>query len=223
MKLVDKNNKNYQTMSSEVLMVIDRKGKKRERYFNHLKKYKNKLTKSLIKFYLPSTVKGTSLLTHSQDGADDNLQWIYLPALRSLQQIKGDKGKESFMGSDFTYADVAGRQISQDRHSLVKEDDKYYYIRSIPKKGDDLYSKINLLIDKEINVPLRVVFYNKKGEKIKTLKNDENKIKKLGSLYMITESIMINHKVEGSTKLMVSNIKLNPPISDHDVGIKGLK
>ena len=108
MDKVDRNNKKIETMSSEVLMSIIRGKDKRERNFYHLKKYKGGTTKSLLKFYLPSTIKGTSLLTHSKDNENSKTQWIYLPALKALTQITGARENESFMGSDFTYSDVAG-------------------------------------------------------------------------------------------------------------------
>ena len=221
MKMVDKNNKNLKTMSSEVLMVIKSKQGVRKRNFYGLKKYKNNLTKSLIKFYLPTTVKGTALLTHLKDGQENKLQWMYLPALKATNRISGEKENDSFMGSDFTFSDVAGRQLNQDRHSLVKEDKKYYYVRSIPKKKSDIYSKINLLVSKKIPVPIRAVFYNRKGKKLKTLKNES--IKKIGPMYVVDKAVMENHQTGGSTELLVSNIERNISLSDNDVGIKGLQ
>ena len=221
MQTVDKNNKNLKTMSSEVLMVIKGPNGTRERNFYHLKKYDKPLTKSLIKFYLPATVKGTSLLTHSEDGKEKNIQWVYLPALKSLNRISGDKEKDSFMGSDFTYSDVAGRQLNQDTHRLLKEDEKYYYIRSTPKRKEDLYSKINILVSKKAPIVLKAIFYDREGKKFKTLSN--KKIKKIGPMYVVTKSIMKSHAINSSTTLDVSNIKKDISISDNDVGIKGIR
>ena len=222
MTAVDHNNKSFETMRSEALMVIrDSEGGTRERNFNHLVKYKDALRKSLIKFYLPATVKGTSLLTHAKDGEQDNTQWIYFPALKALNQIKGGKKKESFMGSDFTYADVAGRQLNQDTHTLLKEDEKYYYVRSIPNDTNDLYSKITLLVDKNMPVPLKIIFYDQDRKKLKSLTN--KKVTKIEETHIVTSSIMENHQTGGKTELTISNIERNIPISDNDVGIKGLK
>ena len=222
MKKIDDNNKNYKTLSSEVFMAISNEQKeKRERNFYNKKKYNGELSKALIKFYLPATVKGTSLLTHSIDGQTDNTQWIYLPALKSLNQIKGDKKRDSFMGSDFTYSDVAGRQLNQDEHTLVKEDEKYYYIRSVPKDPSDPYSKMNIIVSKKMPVPIKVTFYGKEGQKIKHLLNKN--VKKIKDTYFVTESIMNNDITGGSTMLIISNIQIDTPISDNDVGIKGLK
>ena len=221
MARVEKNNKNLKTMSAEVLMIITNESGKRERNFYLLKKHHKKVTKSLIKFFLPTVIKGTSLLTHSTEGLAEKLQWIYLPALKSLQQITGNKKQESFMGSDFTYSDVAGRQLKQNSYTLIKEDEKYYYIKCIPKSASDPYSKLNILVDKKMYVPVRIVFYDRKGNRAKTLSN--NKIKKIGPIFIVVEAIMKNHRAKSQTLLSVSNVKRNIPISDNTVGIKGLR
>ena len=58
MTRVDQNNKQLATMSSEVQMTILRGKDTRKRSFYHLKKYKNNVTKSLLKFYLPADSQG---------------------------------------------------------------------------------------------------------------------------------------------------------------------
>ena len=221
MKKVDENNKKLKTMSSEVLMTIVRGKDKRERNFYHLKKYKDGMSKSLIKFYLPSTVKGTALLTHSQDDEDSKTQWIYLPALKALTQITGDRENESFMGSDFSYSDVAGRQLGQDKHSLIKESSSHYRVQSVPKNKEDIYSKIILNISKKTFVPQSIIFYGKDGKKMKELKN--NRVQKFDSAYVVVDAVMKNHKSQGETRLIVSEVEPNVPISDKSVGIKGLR
>ncbi|MCY4644619.1 MAG: outer membrane lipoprotein-sorting protein [Bacteriovoracales bacterium] len=222
MKKVNANNQNFKTMSFEVLMTITRGKQTRERNFYNLKKYDGIVTKSLIKFYLPANIKGTSLLTHSYEKKNEKNQWIYLPALKSLSQIKGDKKKESFMGSDYTYSDVAGRQLYEDTHTLVKKDKKYYYIKSVPKDKNDLYSQINLTVKRKHPVVSKAVFFTKKG-KLKTLTNDPKSLRKIGPMYFFKRSIVVNNRTKGSTELELSAVKRNIPISDSDLGIKGLK
>ena len=219
MKKVDQNNKRLATMSSEVLMTIVRGEDKRERNFYHLKKYKNNVTKSLIKFYLPATVKGTSLLTHSEDDKNTKTQWIYLPAIKTLTQITGDRENESFMGSDFTYSDVAGRQLNQDAHTLVKETAGHYIVKSVPKNKDDIYSKIVLTVSKKTFVPKQISFHGKNGKVIKKLHNKA--IQKFGGAYIVTDAVMKSGP--GETRLLVSEIDIERSISDREVGIKGLR
>ena len=56
---------------------------------------------------------------------------------------------------------------------------------------------------------------------MKTLIN--NKVKKFNSTYIVVDAIMKNSKNQGETRLLVSEIETDVPISDKAVGIKGLR
>ncbi len=219
MKEVEARSKKYKTIQSEVFMKIENEGSLRERYFNSIKKQDKTSTKNLIKFYKPANIKGTALLTHSIKGQEDNTQWVYLPALKSTTQLSADKKNDSFMGSDFSYADVAGRQVEKDKHEKIKEDEKYFYIRSTPKK-EDVYSKLEIIVDRKIFVPLKVFFFNTEGETLKILTN--KKIEKFGDLHLVTEALMENKQRNSQSTLQVSNIVLDQNVTDNQVGLKGL-
>ena len=138
----------------------------------------------------------------------------------------GDKHK-SFMGSDFSYADIAGRRIDQDVHELVKETEKYYVVESVPKDKEDIYSKIISVIEKERMVTIKTEFYGHKKDadsnvvKIKTLFNKT--IKPFKGMQVVTESIMKNNSKNTYTILTSSDIKVGIEISDNIVGLKGLQ
>ena len=125
----------------------------------------NKTTKkSLIKFFRPTNVKGTSLLTHSSSEENEKSQWIYLPAFKSVKQLSSSDKNKSFMGSDFSYSDIAGRKLNQDTHRLIKETPINYYIESIPNDLDTaIYSKIRYIISRELNIVKKPFFMIKKA------------------------------------------------------------
>ena len=122
------------------------------------------------------------------------------------------------MGSDFSYSDVAGRQLYQDDHSFINETEEYFFIRSVPKDATDPYSRIDLVIKKNIYVPLQIIFYNRKGKKLKTLIN--NKIELYNNLYITIEAVMKNHLTGSSTLLQISDIILDHKIADNSFGVK---
>ena len=222
MKKVRDQSRIHKTQRSEVSMVIkDKKGRTRERFFNHLKKQKGKNSSSMVKFFQPSSIKGTSLLSKSNDEQLGTDQWIYLPALRSVKKLSSEDKNQSFMGSDFSNSDIAGRNLKQDQHRLLREDDKYFYIESKPKDTKDSYSRIVSKVHKKIYIPTEVKFYDKKKRHLKTMKNF--KIKKFKGMYVVVQSEMKNLKTKGKTTLDVSKIKIGLNISDNDVGIRGLK
>lgn len=222
MRKVDSQSKKYLTQESEVFMLItDKNSKERKRYFLHKKKINGDETKSLIKFYKPSNVKGTALLTNAPSNSSTNKQWVYFPALRSIKQLSTKDQNNSFMGSDFSYSDIAGRQIEKDNHKLLKTTDKYFIIESIPKDKKDSYSKLELVIDKKLYVILRIKFFNQKQQKLKTLTNQ--KIDKIKKMYVVTKSTMENHLNNSKTILDISDVQLGIKLTNHDISIKALK
>ena len=63
------------------------------------------LGRSLVRVLAPSEVAGTAFLFVEKKGGDDE-QYMYLPSLRVVRRIVGEQKRASFMGSDFTYADL---------------------------------------------------------------------------------------------------------------------
>lgn len=212
----------HKTQEANIHMVITKEdGSQRERNFISLRKNTSELNKTFLKFYTPANIKNTALITHSSNTTLDVDQWIYLPAFKSVKKLQSSDRNKSFMGSDFSYNDISPRQLDNDTHILTKETDKYYFIQSTPKDNTDHYSKIEYTINKEIYIPVQVIFYNIDGDKLKTLTN--KKVQHLDNMYIVTESIMQNHLTNSNTTLDLSDIELGIEISDHDVGIKQLQ
>ncbi len=205
----------HKTQEFDVKMKINNKdGESKERFFTNKKQIAKSERKGLIKFYKPTKIKNSSLLTISKSGEKN--QWIYLPAFRSIKKLNTKERSKSFMGSDFSYTDIAGRELNDDRHKMLKKDKKYYYIQSTPRDKKDAYSKMELIIDKKKFVALKIIFYDKKGKQLKTLDNKE--FKKVKGSYFAVLSVMKNLKHGGSTKLEVSDITVG-----EDVGYIGMK
>ena len=221
MKKVNEQSQIHKTSESDVSMkILDSEKKERERFFSFKKKITGSITNSLIKFYKPADVKGTALLTNSNEKTAETKQWLFLPSLRTVNQLSTDDQNKSFMGSDFSTSDVAGRELDKDTHKLTKTEGDYFYITSTPKKKD-AYSKLEIKVNKKINAIAQVVFYDSRGTKLKTLNN--KKFTKEKGMYICTIAEMINHQTEGSTLLTVNNIEVGQKISDNEVGLKSLR
>ena len=88
------------------LKIYDQKGRVRVREIATATRKFNGVSKTIIKFLSPADVKGTAMLIYDhQDQADD--MWIYLPALRKTRRIIASEKGKSFMGSEFTNADMS--------------------------------------------------------------------------------------------------------------------
>ena len=204
------------------MKIYDSESRERVRFFNYWTKFENQEENSLIKFFRPKNVKGTALLTNSVEENDDKKQWIYIPAFKVVKQLTSSDKNKSFMGSDFTYSDIAGRKLTQDTHTLIKESDISYFVESVPvNQIDSIYSRIRYIISKDLNVLQKAIFYDLEGRKLKTLTNSQ--VSKINGVNVVMNSKMVNHQTGGSTILTVQSMDVGKEIKNDLLSIKGLK
>ena len=222
MEKVQDQSRLHPTQEYDIYMqIFDRENRRRERFFTTRKKIKGVRNMSLVRFYKPSDIKNTGLLSQGSDDRAGVDQWVYLPAFKSIRKLSSDDKNKSFMGSDFSNADVAGRSLKDDRFSMINEDARSYYIRAVPISSGDQYSKVEYKINRKIFVPEQVVFYDRRGRLLKKLKN--TKVKKIEGMYVVTESSMKNEQSLGYTRLSVQGVKLGLELKDSLFSTKGLK
>ena len=135
------------------------------------------LNRSVIVFHEPASVKNTRFLMKERSEGEAD-QWIYLPGLGRVRRIAASEGDSSFMGTDFTYNDMEGRDVEDDNHSLLRQEtlDGYdcYVVESVPKDpSSSQYSKRIQWVAKENWIPIKVEFYDKDGELLKVLRNSK--------------------------------------------------
>ena len=92
-------------MSAE-LRIVDAQGRERIRQLTTTTGDFNGVSKTMLKFTEPADVRGTALLIYDYDSKADDM-WIYLPALKKTRRIVSSEKGKSFMGSEFTNADMA--------------------------------------------------------------------------------------------------------------------
>lgn len=203
------------------MLITDGDNKERTRYFTLWNKYKESETFSLIRFYKPASIKGTALLSTARQNESITHQWIYLPAFRSVNKLSYSDRNKSFMGSDFSNADIGGRNLKEDTHTLESEDEKYFYITSIPRSPEDHYGRLEYVILKNILVIKQVNVYNRDNSLLKILQN--KKIKKHQNMYVVIEALMENPGKGSWTLLTVSDIDTGIKKQDNFYSARGMR
>ena len=100
MQMVQDESQKKDTRKAVVSMKIyDDQDRERYRYFNYWTKFKGDTEDSLIKFFRPKNVKGTSLLTQATTDSDSKLQWMYLPAFKTVKRLNSSDKNKSFLPS----------------------------------------------------------------------------------------------------------------------------
>jgi len=195
------------------LTLIEANGTQRERRIQTLSKTVGDDTSSITVFLSPESVRNTRFLSKEVNGQTE--QYIYLPALKRVKRIASSEEGGSFMGSDFSYADMASTTYDTDEavHTLLGEDATTYTVQSIPNKKT-VYGKNVVVVDKSNFLPIRVEFYDLDGKTLlKTLVTEEQEY--VGAR-PITKSITMTTVATGhATRLEIVQARYDMLISDN--------
>jgi hypothetical protein len=216
------NRKSVMTMT-----LVNKRGSKRERTILSYAQDYGKDSKSIMFFKAPADVQGTGFLTWNYDDPDkDDDRWLYLPAMKKTRRISGSSArKEYFMGSDFTYDDMGGRNIDEDEHTLMGVehlgDRKCWIVKSQPKDDDAMYSETISWIWQDALTAVRVEYYDRMGDLQKTL--TINDIRKTDSYWTVYGMEMQNHQREHRTLITIQQMEYDIAIPDNHFTVATLE
>ncbi len=100
----------------------------------------------------------------------DNIQ-LYNPSLKRVLRLPPSGRSDSFLGSDLSYSDLAGRDLEQDFTPRVEaESDSSITLELIPKpQAPTPYGKLVLLASKPGFVPREVRYYDQRGQAVRKI------------------------------------------------------
>ncbi len=188
-------------------------------------------TSDVVMNFKSSTNKsnqGIKFLQMENKGKDDD-KWIYMPSLKTTRRVNSSEGSKSFTGTDASYDDMSTRELDDDLHELLGEENKNGYdcwkIKSTPTAetaGKAQYQYRIQWIDKKTKVPVYVEMYDKKdGTLVKVLTVDS--IENIQGYTITTATTLKNVKSGHSTRIAAQknpkspngyNIILDKPIPD---------
>lgn len=188
------------------MQLIDKNGDVKRRTVEIFQKGDQK---RLIRFLEPADVKGVGFLVLSDDE-----MWLYMPAFRKIRRIASHTKHENFMGTDFTYDDLAQTKYT-DKYTaqVLSETDEDVTLELKPKpEADANYSKIVMVVDKSNWVPRKLDFYDKRGKLKKVLTN--TKVEKIGRYWVVTEMTMEDVQDRHKTVLTLRDVKFDTGLED---------
>ncbi|WP_281989619.1 outer membrane lipoprotein-sorting protein [Aquimarina aggregata] len=199
------------------MTLVNKKGKTRVRTINQVTKSdETRNRSSIIRFTSPSDVKGTSFLAIEYSDRDDD-QWLYLPALSKTRRISSSNQTDNFVGSDFTYEDLATEDLEDFKYTNVKQEtldgQDCFLVEAIPVSESKIketgYSKREIYVRKSDFVIAKVNFYDKNGVHFKTLTTGDIKKVVNNEKSRAYEISMNNLKTNHKTILKFSNFQIN--------------
>ncbi len=201
-----------------MMKLISKGGQERVRELTMLRKNFGESggdQKYFIYFFQPADVKDMTFMVYKYPKKDDD-RWLFVPAINMVRRIAAQDKRSSFVGSDFTYEDISGRDIEDDTHAISKEEKignrDCYVIKSTPKAADVDYSYKLSWIDKTNFLPLKEEYYDRKGELYKVFTADE--IKDIKGFPTATKRTMKNLQSGHRTEVTFSKTDYNIGIED---------
>jgi len=216
------------SISDITMVLIDRRDRQRVRNLKLYSKDYGVDTKTLSLFESPADIRGTSYLNFDWDESlRDDDSWLYLPALQRVKRLATSDTSDSFLGSDFTYADINGFEIDWYDYSFVNESEMVdgedcWVIEMIPKpefkdRAEEAtgYSKMQSWISKEKLVQLRGQAWELRGNRIKFFTSSELElIEDIWTVKRLQAITTRNNRQEHASVLQINSIDYNVEVSD---------
>lgn len=226
---VDRRNQGYADMSVDMTMtLIDARGKTDERKLE-LKTLEVNATedgdKALLVFNQPRDVAGTALLTFTHIQNEDD-QWLYLPALKRTKRISSSNKTGSFMGSEFSYEDLAPQEVRKYHYKFLRQEPcgalQCFVVEIYPSYKNSGYAKLINWIDDQEYRSHKIEFYDSANQRLKTLSADDYR-QYLKHYWRPRTLIMVNHQNGKSTRLSFGEYRFRTGMKDNDFSTAALQ
>ena len=189
--------------------------------------------KSMSLFDDPADVKGTAMLTFSH-GLNPDDQWLYLPALKRVKRISSRNKSGPFMGSEFAFEDLGSEEVEKYEHLFLREEAcdgdqgwQCYVSQRIPAYQYSGYSKQIGWMDTKEYRPIKIEFYDRKGDLLKTLtwKNYQEYSIPSGekTFWRADQMEMKNHQTGKISTLNWTNYQFSTGLDENDFNKNALK
>jgi hypothetical protein len=198
------------------MTITDKKGQTRLREFIILRKdiKDGGDQKYYVYFLKPADVRKMVFMVHKHtDITKDDDRWLYLPGLDLVKRIAASDKRTSFVGSDFLYEDVSGRNLKEDTHELIKTTDEYYIVKNTPKEpGTVEFSYFNVSICRETFIPMKMEFFDKTGKLYRTI--ESQKVETIQGFPTVVKSVVSDLNTGSKTEMEFTDVQYNINLQD---------
>lgn len=210
------------------MLLIDRRERQRERQLRVYRKDYGDDSKTLSLFDAPADIRGTAYLNFNWDDVNrDDDSWLYLPSLQQVKRIASSDTSDSFLGSDFTYADINGLEYAWYDYQFIAESELVdgidcWVIEVVAKPefseraaAATGYAKSHVWINKSNFTQVRGKIWELRGNRIKYFTASEvelvDGIWTTRRLQVVTTR---NDRQEHASVLQINNVTYNGDLDD---------
>jgi hypothetical protein len=184
----------------------------------------------LIRFTYPNDIRGTGFLVWEHPSSEDE-RFLYLPSLGRVRRIAGAETQESFVGSDFTYEDIGGRELDEYTYALVDDRASWpgpdgkprpaWRLESRRKDASAEFPRVVSLVLQDSYVVVQADIYNKRNEKQKVY--TVRRLEQVEGIWTTMAVEMTNALEKSRTELVTEAIDYNAGLKEADFSRRELE
>jgi Outer membrane lipoprotein-sorting protein len=174
----------------------------------------------LIRFTYPNDIRGTGFLVWEHPDKEDE-RFLYLPSLGRVRRIAGSETQESFVGSDFTYEDIGGREFDEYTYAILDENASWtppgggasqpaWKLESRRKDKSAEFPRVVSTVLKDSFVLVGADIYNRRDEKQKVY--TVRRLEQVEGVWTAMDAEMTNALEKSRTELVIEK-------ADYNVGL----
>ena len=185
----------------------------------------------LLRFSYPNDIRGTGFLVWEHSNADDE-RFLYLPSLGRVRRIAGSETQESFVGSDFTYEDIGGREFDEYTYTIADANASWtppaggpprpaWRLESKRKDASAQFPRVVSLVLKDTFVVVEADIYNRRNEKQKVY--TVRRLEQLEGIWTVMDAQITNSLEKTRTDLVIEKIDYNVGLKESDFARRELE
>jgi hypothetical protein len=189
------------------MRLFDRQGRPRERALvvTGIRGGSNRpvpADRTLIRFTEPADIRGTGFLVWEQP---------YLPSLGRVRRIAGSEAQESFVGSDFTYEDIGGRELEAYGYGLLDDNASWkgadgvaypaYRLESRRKDPGARFPRVISLVRRDNFIVVEAQIFNRRDEVQKTF--SASRVERVDGYWTVLAMVMTDAQARTRTELTI--------------------
>jgi hypothetical protein len=208
------------------LEVFDKEGHGKKKRFTYWRIGSRGDSKTLVVFTDPEEIRGVALLSNNRRGVSDR-QFMYTPATRRVRSVTARERSARFIGSDFTYEDIAEHVLDDFTYRLLGVDEtidghKTYKVEATPV--DPEYSQYKFLyywVAQDVPVILHAEMYDANGREVRIL--HASQLKRASGIWGARRTEMSSVQDATRTVLSIDEAKFNTGLDEKLFAPEGLE
>ena len=214
------------------MRLFDRRGRVRERALTIATRRGTGGSgdRTLIRFTYPNDIRNTAFLVWEHPDADDE-RFLFLPALGRVRRIAGEEKQESFVGSDLSYEDIGGRDITDYTWAFADQNASWtapdgttvpaWSLESRAKDRSAQFPRSVSLVLKDRFIIVHADAFNARNERAKVF--DVRRLERIDNIWSVMDLTVVNERDNTRTELTTTALKYNTGLTENDFSRRQLE